>query len=211
MRTLWLQFGGSAAVNDILGIPHLTYPLCYNIPWASWRLESNHLRLRRDTKGAAVFFDLVVEINRDLKNTGEPAASRAIEGFRYCLGISDNTFLDTVSSPTIRDRITCMYYSRFPEGYNNLSQLLTDSYEDLCKEDIDVAFDQAQISTKIDLNHKPEGVLAFLSGITTLNAGDLVSLGSFLCLQNFDLSNQRMILSGPRTEWSLIFNKEVLA
>ena len=160
-----------------LNLPRLPYPLCFNVPRSSWAFGSGITLLDR-TKDFGLFIDLVVEIRSEMKNVSGRQAEDGILGYRWCAGVSDRYFLHGVTAPTVRDRGVCFYYSRFPNGYNVIGETVSTDWNQVLQIQVSFAYNGSAV-TAIDIRpeHGPAEVAAFLSSISTLNPGDLISLG----------------------------------
>jgi len=178
MKTLWLNLSGTPASRQAHKIQRLNYPLCYNVPQASFLVEKESIELLERTESPDVFIDLLVQVGKDLANSPISEIELAIDGYRWCVGIADKWFLEQLTSPSIRDKGVCLYYSRWPNGYNVLGPLMDVSFENLIKKRFEFIIGNEKLSTPLEFEHNPGEVTSFLSEFTTLNKGDMVSLGS---------------------------------
>ena len=129
MRTLWLNLSGTRESRQKTGLSRLSYPLCFNLPRSAWCIdEETAIRLFDHTVSPGLYIDLLVEIRKDLSRVNQKQAESAIAGCRWCVGVSDQWFINQVALPTVRDYATCFYYSRWPDGYNVVSPLINGNW-----------------------------------------------------------------------------------
>jgi len=199
LSTLWLQLGGNEYENKRLGIPELGYPLCYNTPFNSWNY-GNDMVLWPYTKRYAICIDILVEICQYTKKIPENEVSKYLFGYRYCIGIADLTIGDTIVNPSERDTITALYYARFPEGYNKVSKLFPYDFHNsfILPKNVEVIIQGEKRRIAPSMIHKPTYIVAFLSSFTTLNPGDLVSVGCFCYWEQPDLQRLAVRLEEGR-------------
>ncbi|HDL01886.1 MAG TPA: hypothetical protein ENH23_06610, partial [candidate division Zixibacteria bacterium] len=163
-----------------MGLDRLPYPLCFNLPSSAWDIEKKAIHLLDHTVSPCLYVDLLVETGRDLFKVDQTEARSAIAGYRFCAGISDQWFIDQVALPTVRDQGTCLYYSRWPDGYNVVGSLMDIRWGDIYRNTFKCQIGNEGTSSTFEPDLDPEGVISFLSGFTTLGKGDLISLGSLV-------------------------------
>jgi 2-keto-4-pentenoate hydratase/2-oxohepta-3-ene-1,7-dioic acid hydratase in catechol pathway len=208
VRTLWLQFGGTEAVRKALGIPLLPYPLSYCVPRSSWEVEKSAILVLECTKRYGLCIDLVAEINDEIKNIGKRKAEESIEGFRWCIGLSDESFIREISFSSRRDEGACLYYGRFPNGYNVLSRKIAGEWGSLPKRII-VSENGEGFPVELNLTHSFEATVRFLASFTTLNPGDMVSVGSVYFRSNIQSAFSEAGVKHGKFFWSIKIDKEI--
>ncbi|MBW2053460.1 MAG: fumarylacetoacetate hydrolase family protein [Deltaproteobacteria bacterium] len=184
MRTLWLNLSGTPAARQAHKTQRLNYPLCFNVPQSCFCAEKKSIQLSDRTTSPGLYIDIVVQVGKDLTKASVSEIGLAIDGYRWCVGISDKWFLDQVGSPSIRDKGVCLYYSRWSNGYNVLGSLMDVSFEDLIQKRFEFIIGNEKLLTPLEFEHNPGKVISFLSDFITLSAGDLVSLGSVVILED---------------------------
>ena len=179
MRTLWLQWGGNVDLADSFGLSNLQYPLCYNIPRTAWSEDQKTIFLYFKNP-FSIYADLLVELDKTVgpSNT-DTMVAQFIRSYRICIGKAEKAISSIIDGPTVRDIVVGQYYSRFHDNSNLISKpLYTDNINTIFK-DIDIQINGQ--SFPINVEHSlGDRTIPFLSKFTTLNPGDLVSLGTLI-------------------------------
>ena len=160
------------------------------------------------TKRYGFFMDLVAEINAEIKNIEGRKAAESIEGFRWCIGLSDESFIREIFFPSRRDEGTCLYYGRFPNGYNVLSRKFASRRGSLPKKII-VSENGKELPVELNLTNSPEDTVRFLASFTTLNPGDMVSVGSVYFRSNIQSAFSEAGVKHGSFFWSIKIDKEI--
>ena len=179
MRTLWLQWGGNVDLADSFGLPHLKYPLCYNIPRTAWSDDQKTIFL--SFKNAfSIYVDLLIELDKTIgPSNADTTADQFIRSYRICIGKAEKASESIIDGPTVRDIVVGQYYSRFHDKSNLISKpFYTENIRTIFKNiNIKINGQSFPISVENFLEYK---TIHFLSKFTTLHPGDLVSLGTLM-------------------------------
>ena len=179
MRTLWLSFNGTSEAEAYFELPMLNYPLCYNIPSISWAEEQDQIRLNPQIETFAIHLDIMVEVDSVVSK--KAVSDSDIRGYRPCIGIADTGMLEKNRPEwsTARDVVVNHYYSRFYEASNIVGpHLPVKDYDELIEQLIQFTCNSEEMELPLNLRFSSYDVLTFLADFTTLNPGDMVSLGS---------------------------------
>jgi 2-keto-4-pentenoate hydratase/2-oxohepta-3-ene-1,7-dioic acid hydratase in catechol pathway len=175
MRNLWLCFNGTSQDEKRLNLPHLDYPLVFNIPRISWSDSKDNINLNSKWNAIEIHVDVLVEVKTSIRN--RTANDADVLGYRICVGISDLSLIDNVSNPTIRDIVTSKYYSRFHEEANIVSNLIEIDSNIFSDYPLKILYDGNIDSVPLHFNFKALEIINFLCKFISLEKGDMVSLG----------------------------------
>ncbi len=203
MRTLWLNLSGTPAARQAHKIQRLNYPLCFNVPQSCFCVEKKSIQLSDRTTSPGLYIDLVVQVGKELTKASVSEIELAIDGYRWCVGMSDKWFLEQLTLPSIRDKGTCLYYSRWLNGYNVLGPVMGVSFEDLLNKSFEILIGNKKTPPALEFEHNLGKVISFLSDFTTLSAGDLVSLGSVVILEDLGEIPVSVSILEEDYSWSL--------
>ena len=193
--------GGTLEVQNRLGLPLLSYPLCYVVPRSAWKIESLKPRLPFHLQHGSIYFDILMELNSDIPKNSTVENEHYIKGYRLCLGLGNNSLFEHVAVPVVRDKITCFYYSRFFNDCNCLSDIICDTFIKLDNEEYSVCLGDETIKVKCIFNNKPESILHHLGSFTSLNDGDFISLGSVLYIEEPRKTFSQLSIESKYLHW----------
>jgi hypothetical protein len=180
MRTLWIQFGNTAAAAARFAVPKLDYPLSFNLPPVAWKLEPASLTVPAPAASGELHLDLVAELARELAPDGPNPDFSWISGYRLCLGIFDASFLRWAPTPSVRDRGVCDYYARWNEGANAVGPLWDLPWKKAKGAQLSLDLQGSNQLVPADPDLHPLQMLEFFRPFNRLIPGDLLSLGTFL-------------------------------
>jgi len=166
-------------------------------------LKKKAIHLLAHTTSPSLYVDLLVEVGEDLFKVKPTYAESAIAGYRWCVGISDQWFIDQVVLPTVRDHVVCLYYSRWPDGYNVVGPLMDVKWSDIFQNHFEYQIGDERSSAIFKFDHEADGVISFISGFTTLTTGDLISLGSVVAGKPLKVFPLNITLHFRDLSWSV--------
>jgi hypothetical protein len=179
MRTLWLQWGGNKDLLNSFRLPLLPYPLCYNIPRTAWSDSLDSISIIKN-EPFCIYIDLLAEVQTNIGPKNRDTLSKNIlRSYRICVGIGQKAIDVEIESPTMRDIGVWHYYSRFPDNSNLVSRPAPVNGIDDILNQLAIHINGQSISMNTE-NFIGGKTLSFLAGFTTLQPGDLVSLGTLL-------------------------------
>lgn len=171
MKTLWVNIAGTDASRKQHNLPKINYPLCFNLPPKSWSMTEGKIVLQPFSQIACLYLDIVFEYKENVEGNEYL--------LRFYIGASDAYFINQVMNPSVRDTGVTDYYSRWPEGYNLVSDVIPVLFDELLKKNVKVKSEGQSFDIQPAFDHSPTQIIQFLSNITSINEGDLISLGSF--------------------------------
>jgi 2-keto-4-pentenoate hydratase/2-oxohepta-3-ene-1,7-dioic acid hydratase in catechol pathway len=176
---LWLCEANYQAVEALEDIPPRPHVLAYQAPTTSLT-EGGPVILPAHGRTISCACELAVELGQEVYRADESTAQAAIRGYRILIGFRDSALIEEVPLPTARDYGVCVYYARWADTFNCVSPL------------IDVAEVQNPYNARINLTldgyepvathtgdylHRAPAAIVALSRATTLQPGDIISLG----------------------------------
>ena len=190
MRTLWLQWGGNKELLNQFGLPKLDYPLCYNIPRTAWTESNSTLQLSNQDE-YQLFIDMLLEVDKTISpSNNNLSIDDIIRSYRMCLGVAQPFSTDTVDSPTIRDEVVGIYYSRFSDQSNKISPPINSKKIDTIINRTEIRCNHNSLNIEIE-NFIGIQTITFLSQFTTLHPGDFISLGTLIFVNEFHKSSAK--------------------
>lgn len=186
LRTLWLQWGGTRQSREMLDLESLPYPLCYNVPRSAWLVNQREIFLKEMTHNYCLFVDLILEFDKFYyyKTVNERDTYSA--KLHWCVGVGDDSMIENIKCPSERDIVTCSYYSRFLDGYNLISDTIKCGLDDIILKETKLKINNSMICDSFEEINLTCNAVDFLSGFTTLNPGDFISLGTLYCQTSKD-------------------------
>ena len=185
------------------GLEKLNYPLCYNLPSPAWSLDTDSIQLHWPDSNGLIYIDLLVQLKQGLANATAAQAEQAIAGYNWCIGISDPWHIDRVLHPTARDEGVCLYYSRWPDGYNAVGPQIDLDWRKLNTKRAEFIIGEQRHNKALQFDQTPPELLAFMSEFTTLNQGDLISLGSVICGEQITNTPCQITVIYDKQEWKI--------
>lgn len=179
MRTLWLQWGGNKNLLNSFRLPLLPYPLCYNIPRTAWSDSLDSIIILKN-EPFCIYIDLIAELQTDIGPTNRDTLSNNIvRSYRFCVGKGEKAIDVEIESPTMRDIGVGNYYSRFGDNSNLVSKPApVNGINDIFNKMI--IHINGHSNSVVNENFLGEKTIFFLAKFTTLQPGDLVSLGTLI-------------------------------
>jgi len=208
VETLWLCMNGTEESITYYNIPRVNYPLCLNVPSVSWAKDAKEIKLLAHSAPFAYSVELLAELRQEVAAHSRTLGKDWFQGFRWCFGVSDGWFINKVPIPSIRDQATCEYYSRWPNGYNAVSELWKRKWEEITNMLVTLYSSTMKIERKLTFRFSPEEIVSFLSGFTSLNAGDLVSLGSVMITNHGKNDSQDFSLRVEDFAWEVAIKSQ---
>jgi len=176
---LWLCEANYRAVEELEGIPPRPHVLAYQAP-ATSLTEGGPVVLPAHGRTIACACELAAELDREVYQADEKAATEAIRGYRVLAGFRDSSLIEEVPLPTARDEGVCVYYARWVDTFNCVGPLgLPDQVGDLYDARMSVKIDgfEPVVTHTGDYLHQAPAAIVTLSRFATLQAGDIISLG----------------------------------
>jgi 2-keto-4-pentenoate hydratase/2-oxohepta-3-ene-1,7-dioic acid hydratase in catechol pathway len=176
---LWLCEANYREVEALEGIPPRPHVLAYQAP-ASSLTEGGPVILPERARTISCSCELAVEIDGTVYQADKSEAARAIRGYRVLAGFRDSAIYEEVPQPTPRDAGVSVYYARWADTFNCVGHLVPsaqvgNAYDAEMRIEID-GFTPVLTHSADYLHHAPAAI-AMLSRFTTLQPGDIISLG----------------------------------
>jgi 2-keto-4-pentenoate hydratase/2-oxohepta-3-ene-1,7-dioic acid hydratase in catechol pathway len=176
---LWLCEANYQAVATLEDIPPRPHVLAYQAP-ATSLTEGGPVILPAHGRTISCACELAVELGQKVYRADASTAQTAIRGYRVLIGFRDSALIEEVPLPTARDHGVCVYYARWADTFNCVSPLIEAAeVQNPYDARMDLALDgHAPVVTHTgDYLHQAPAAIVALSRATTLQPGDIISLG----------------------------------
>jgi 2-keto-4-pentenoate hydratase/2-oxohepta-3-ene-1,7-dioic acid hydratase in catechol pathway len=176
---LWLCEANYRSVEEMEGISPRPHMLAYQAP-ATSLTEGGPVILSPRARKIACSCELAIELERAVYQADDTVAAQAIQGYRVLVGVRDSAPFEEVPDPTPRDEGVCVYYARWADTFNCVGPLVPiarahDPYN--AQMQVEISGFAPVLTRTGDYLHQAPAVIAALSQFTTLQPGDIVSLG----------------------------------